>query len=121
MNKVILLMSLLTLSCCGAYKKGNELAKLMYEERSELQMNNLSKNDLVGRYNNPNHRWADRSGNEVYNYQYLEIEPFFYTYIPIISIFIRPSERIGTYDISITFDKNGKIVDSSFFGKEYKH
>lgn len=120
MNKaVILFLCFLTFSCSGSYKRGNELTKLLQEHKSDLQIGALSKSDVVARYSHPNHQWNDKFGNVVYNYQYLEIRPFFHTYIPLVSIFIRPSEKISTYDISITFDrKNGKVIDTSFFFEE---
>ena len=116
----ILLLLLPMSSCSGLYERGNRLTKLMYEEKPDLMANNFSKTDITSRYNNPNHRWKDRNGNEVYNYQYMAIKPFFHAYIPIVSLLFRPSQQINTYDISITFNKKGRIIDRSFSSKENK-
>ena len=82
MNKakiiLILFLSFFISSCSGAYKRGNELTKSMYEEKSNLTTSTISKSEIVSRYNNPSHRWKDRDGNEVYNYQYFAITLFTY-------------------------------------------
>lgn len=125
MNKIkiiiILFLSFFISSCTGDYRRGNEFTKLMYEEKSSLIAGNISKNYIISRYNNPNHKWKDRSGNDVYNYQHIVVKPFASSYIPLVSIFINPSAKINIYDVSLTFNKGGKMIQNSFFSNEREY
>lgn len=117
----ILFLSFLISSCSGDIKKGNVSVKLMYEEKSNLVLGNISKNYIVSRYNKPTNIWKDRSGNDVYNYQLIVVKPYTSAYIPFVSIFSKPSSKINIYDVSLTFNKDEKMIENSFFIKEYEY
>jgi hypothetical protein len=119
LNKLtLLILLLLAISSC-AERRGGESATMIYKEKSDLVAGKIFKTEVVARYKNPTYEWKDKVGNEVYNYQYVTEVPFWYSYIPVISVFFRPISKINRYDNSLVFDKNGTLVQTSFFAEEF--
>ena len=113
-NKLYLVaMCLGLLSCSG--ERGNRMAVKMYTDQSNIAINQTSKNEITRNYQYPDFIWTDKSGNAVYNYQYTRVSPTFISYIPWISAVIINRVRVNNYDISLTFDKQEKLKDASFF------
>ena len=96
-------------------ERGNRMAVKMYADQSNIAINQTSKNDITRNYQYPDFVWIDKSGNTVYNYQYTRVSPTFISYIPWISAVIINRVRTNNYDISLTFDKQEKLMDASFF------
>lgn len=118
--RLIGFISLLSILSCSE-KRGSEMSAVIYKDKSDIVANKISKSEVVERYKDPTYKWKDKSGNEVYNYQYVTEIPFEYSYIPIISVFIRPISKINRYDISLTFDKNdNRLIETSFSSEEFK-
>ena len=120
-NKRILLIFLLlvTLSSCSGIS-GNSATVKIYENQSNFIINKTSKSSIGHTYQYPDFIWKDKNGNTVYNYQYAKASPTFISYIPLFSTFINRT-RINRYDISLTFDQQDKLKDSSFFYETYTY
>lgn len=120
-SRIKLALILLTLITSCSERSGSILAKKIYSNKNNIENSSLTKTEILNSYKEPTYKWNDISGNEVYNYQYVEEVPFLYSYIPLVSFFKRPISELNRYDISLTFDKdNNKLVQSTFYEKKFE-
>jgi hypothetical protein len=116
-SKLFLAALCFTLASCAG-ERGNKMAEKMYNDQLTINVNQASKDKITVNYQYPDFIWKDKDGNTVYNYQYTKASPTILSYIPLISVLTNRT-RINNYDISLTFNKQEKLQDVSFFHETF--